>query len=63
VQIKAVLFFSWLVMGGHLLSPDNVYLAFLLTGLLGSVSPTPSGRTPEHVIAGKVPSADEGDVL
>jgi hypothetical protein len=60
VQIKAVLFFSWLVMGGHLLSPDNVYLAFLLTGLLGPVSSAASGGRPEHT--GKVGSADDEDV-
>jgi hypothetical protein len=60
VQIKAVLFFSWLVMGGHLLSPDNVYLAFLMTGLLGPVSSAASGGRPEHT--GKVGSADDEDV-
>jgi hypothetical protein len=63
VQVRAVLFFSWLVMGGHLLAPDSVYLVFVMTGLLWSVSPAPSGRKPEHVIAGEVPSAHDEDVL
>lgn len=31
--IAAVLFFSWLVMGGHLLSPDNVSLLYALAGM------------------------------
>jgi hypothetical protein len=38
LQFKAVLFASWLVMGGHLLSPTNVYVLFVLTGLLGPAS-------------------------
>ncbi len=29
-QISAVLFFSWLIMGGHLLSPDNVSVLYVL---------------------------------
>lgn len=29
-QITAVLFFSWLIMGGHLLSPDNVSVLYVL---------------------------------
>jgi hypothetical protein len=63
VQVKAVLFFNWLVMGGHLLTPDAVYLTFVLSGLLGSISPAPSGGKPEHVIAGEVPSAHDEDAL
>ena len=38
VPLQAVLFFSWLVMGGHLLTPDSVYLVFVLSGLTGSAS-------------------------
>ena len=29
-QMRAVLFFSWLIMGGHLLSPDNVSTLYVL---------------------------------
>jgi hypothetical protein len=29
-QIAAVLFFSWLIMGGHLLSPDNISMLYVL---------------------------------
>jgi hypothetical protein len=35
IQLRAVLFFSWLVMGGHLLTPDAVYLVVALGGLIG----------------------------
>lgn len=33
-SVRAVLFFCWLVMGGHLLSPSNNYLVLALAGLL-----------------------------
>jgi hypothetical protein len=36
LQLQAVLFFSWLVMGGHLLTPDSVYLVAVLAGMVGS---------------------------
>jgi hypothetical protein len=29
-QVRAILFFSWLIMGGHLLSPDNVSTLYVL---------------------------------
>jgi hypothetical protein len=63
LQVKAVLFFSWLVMGGHLLTAGSIYLGFVLTGLLGSVSSAPSGRKAQNVIADEVPSAHDEDVL
>lgn len=39
LQLRVVLFTSWLIMGGHLLMPENVYLVLLLTGLLGYACP------------------------
>lgn len=33
LAVRATLFFSWLVMGGHLLSPENNYLLLALVGL------------------------------
>ena len=41
LQLKAVLLFSWMVTGGNLLTPDSVYLVFVLTGLVGSASRLP----------------------
>ncbi len=38
MQLRAVLFFSWLAMGGHLLTPDSVYLVVTLGGVVGSAS-------------------------
>lgn len=37
-SVRAVLFFCWLVMGGHLLSPSNNYLVLALAGLLSHQS-------------------------
>lgn len=33
-QLRAVLFFSWLLMGGHLLTPENNYFTLTLVGLM-----------------------------
>jgi hypothetical protein len=38
LQLQAVLFFSWLLMGGHLLTPDSVYLVLVLSGWVGSAA-------------------------
>lgn len=48
LQLRVVLLASWLVMGGHLLMPDSVYLVFALTGLLsyGLVARTPQRAAP-----------------
>lgn len=63
LQVKAVLFFSWLVMGGHLLTSGHVYLVFVLSGLLGSAPLAPSGNKPEYVVTSKGRSAAEKDAL
>jgi hypothetical protein len=34
IQLQVVLFASWLVMGGHLLSPENVHLAYTIAGFM-----------------------------
>lgn len=46
--IGAVLFFSWLVMGGHLLSPDNVSMLYVLACLwrLDGASPATASAEP-----------------
>lgn len=60
VSIRAVLFFSWLIMGGHLLSPDHAVLTLALVGLfprpgrldsLGRLSflPAPAGAGGDSV--------------
>lgn len=33
-SVRAILFFCWLIMGGHLLSPSNNYLVLALAGIL-----------------------------
>lgn len=54
-QIVAVLFFSWLIMGGHLLSPDNVSMLYVLACMWrpdvtkdGAESPSTVPSTHEH---------------
>jgi hypothetical protein len=34
IQVRAALFFSWLIMGGHLLMPENNYLALVVVGFM-----------------------------
>lgn len=34
IQVRAALFFSWLIMGGHLLMPENNYLALIVVGFM-----------------------------
>jgi hypothetical protein len=51
VQLRAVLFFSWLIMGGHLLTPDAVYLVVALSGLVGASSFACTGSTHVQVDA------------
>ena len=64
LQLKAVLFFSWLVMGGHLLTPDSVYLVFVLTGLVvGSASLAPTASKSDCAVTSGAPSADVKDRL
>ncbi len=56
-QVAAVLFFSWLIMGGHLLSPDNVSMLYVLACMWrlqptsesarDSASPAEAGRATE----------------
>lgn len=38
VQLRAALFWGWLIMGGHLLSPEQNFLTLLLLGLLPASS-------------------------
>ena len=38
LRIRAMLFAAWLVMGGHLLSPEQCFLTFALVGLLPPAS-------------------------
>ncbi|HEV8550228.1 MAG TPA: hypothetical protein VGQ57_14390, partial [Polyangiaceae bacterium] len=38
-RLRAVLFCSWLVMGGHLLTPEQNFLTLALVGLLGPARP------------------------
>jgi len=44
VQLRVVVFANWLVMGGHLLTPSNVYLGFLAMALWVSSSCTTAQR-------------------
>lgn len=44
LQVQAVLFFSWLVMGGHLLTPDSVYLVAVLGGMAGATLHASAGN-------------------
>jgi hypothetical protein len=48
VQLRAALFLSWLIMGGHLLAPENNYLTLVLAGLLPPLL-TSSKETPRPV--------------
>jgi len=33
VQVRATLFFCWLIQGGHLLTPENVLLIYVLLAI------------------------------
>jgi hypothetical protein len=45
-QVRAVLFFSWLIMGGHLLSPDNVSMLYVLACMWRSDTPSSEASAP-----------------
>jgi len=48
IQIRATLFFSWLIMGGHLLSPEVNFMTLALVGLLPDAPGEPlSSRSAE----------------
>ncbi|MFO1204347.1 MAG: hypothetical protein U1E63_01075 [Burkholderiales bacterium] len=57
LQVQAVLFFSWLVMGGHLLTPDAVYLVVVLGGIVGAASLAGSTAKPD---VGEAPTNNQG---
>src|SRR5512138_1257392 len=57
-QVAAVLFFSWLIMGGHLLSPDNVSMLYVLACMWRLQSPSESAR--ESASPTEAGSATEG---
>jgi len=40
---RVVLFVAWMIMGGHLLSPEQTFLTFALVGLLPEQAWTPAG--------------------
>ena len=60
LQLRAVLFFSWLVMGGHLLTPDSVYLVVALGGFVGSASLACIGSEHAQADASRVPAKPQG---
>lgn len=47
IQLRATLFFAWLVMGGHLLSPEQNYLTLALVGFWPAVRTAASDRLVE----------------
>jgi O-antigen ligase len=49
-QIRAALFFAWLMMGGHLLSPEQNFLTLALVGLLGAPAPAPAERPAPRLV-------------
>lgn len=53
--LRAVLFVSWLVMGGHLLTPENNYMTLTLIGLMPLLGAALADRAPRPV-----PAADDG---
>jgi len=58
IQIRATLFFAWLVMGGHLLSPE---LNFLTLAMVGLLPVTPSAQS--GAVAGREVATDEQGLL
>lgn len=53
--VRAVLFASWLIMGGHLLSPESNYLTLVLIGFMPLLGAALDERSPKPV-----PAADDG---
>jgi len=55
IQVRAVLFWAWLIMGGHLLSPEQNFLTLALVGLmplgLGSCSTDSEADEPSSLPA------------
>jgi hypothetical protein len=49
LQVRAVLFWGWLIMGGHLLSPEHNFLALALVGLMPAAAAQVERRTGRHV--------------
>jgi hypothetical protein len=47
VQIRAVLFFGWLIMGGHLLSPEQNFLTLAMVGLVPCAPRLDASRRPD----------------
>jgi hypothetical protein len=60
LRVRVMLFAAWLIMGGHLLSPEQCFITFALVGLLprdGVLAPATSAR-PRWA----APVPNEGDV-
>lgn len=48
IQIRAALFFAWLMMGGHLLSPEQNFLTLALVGIWAAVPRRAPSGAPER---------------
>jgi len=55
LQLRAALFWGWLIMGGHLLSPEQNYLTLVLVGLTPIGSSIGAGAERRHSRPSSVP--------
>ena len=62
MQVRASLFWTWLVTGGHLLSPEQNYLTLALIGLLPLSARLSEGR-PREPLLEEAPAAEVDGVL